>query len=687
MEGSPRSAVVFEEEDLDKITYLRGLAATTVSEASSSTKSEREKVEEFAIRRAIEKLRVFYSVLQVGMICLIGGVLLTALTEILWRLIPGPVAEGVISGLAALAWLLTSLTVVFVSLCPQDELDIEKFVAARPGLTAKFALLPLTTGALRVLEFPFPRWISFVVGIAWLLQGCASCCNGRALCKRLRRSLGRLSFVNLMELWFLDVILASTVNECALDEPGIWTSVWLSFHAAVVIIVDLWLWCRHKMRNTTRFYAACYLTLSWNSSFFACRAIDLGLGHKEWEEGRREDIAIVAAIGFAILILCPILFAILVGQRRLFHKLASWLDHSRGRRLQDGAFMAMLLDSYVVEVGQPWWLTHQEIQEAAAAHPEQVQAKEDIASQIAGLPDHKPRPGFVAGIVIAASEDLQSFSVECQLDNHTAQIVQVDRGQEVLPWPVLLQMGRKGLRCVEWAALSLQVMRTNGTNATGDDFALSRPVGRGEIIDFFVSHSWSDNPAQKWSALQLAVETFYEKHGRYPTFWIDKFCINQNEIADGLRVLPVNVMSCRKMLCLSGNTYHARLWCAWELCVLLSFMSMEMALKQIIVLPLCESALMALTAFDCSTARCYNPNEECRLRRVIEAIGQHRFEIKICALGQMLLDRHVNGEGLLMAGSGISFATSELTAQAAQAAQQEEEKNLDLEDPMVEEKF
>ena len=53
----------------------------------------------------------------------------------------------------------------------------------------------------------------------------------------------------------------------------------------------------------------------------------------------------------------------------------------------------------------------------------------------------------------------------------------------------------------------------------------------------------------------------------------------------------------------------------------------------------------------------------------------------------MLLDRHVNGEGLLMAGSGISFATSELTAQAAQAAQQEEEKNLDLEDPMVEEKF
>lgn len=63
-------------------------------------------------------------------------------------------------------------------------------------------------------------------------------------------------------------------------------------------------------------------------------------------------------------ILFPLLFAILVGQRRLFHKLATWLEHSRSRRLQDGAFMAMLLDSYVVEVGQPWWPTEQE---AAAA--------------------------------------------------------------------------------------------------------------------------------------------------------------------------------------------------------------------------------------------------------------------------------------------------------------------------------
>ena len=35
------------------------------------------------------------------------------------------------------------------------------------------------------------------------------------------------------------------------------------------------------------------------------------------------------------------------------------------------------------------------------------------------------------------------------------------------------------------------------------------------------------------------------RHGRYPTFWVDKFCIDQAELADGLRLLPVNA-ACRQ---------------------------------------------------------------------------------------------------------------------------------------------
>lgn len=552
---------------------------------------------------------------------------------------------------------------------------------------------------MRALEFPFPRWISIVVAIAWLLQGCVgcSCCIRCNYGRKARRCFRMLSFVDLMQLWFLDVILSSAINETAMDEPGIWTSVWLLVHAAFAVIIVLWLRWRSNLSKTEVFYVASYLALSWNSSYFACRAIDLALGHKEWEEGRQEDIAIVAAMGFASLILLPMLCATLVGQRRLFQKLATWLDHSRSRRLQDGAFMAMLLDSYVVEVGQPWWLTEKEVAEGnlkVKAAPEEHLARAPYSSISVGIShQHDSRPGFVAGVVIATAEDASSFTVECQVDAQTVKIVEVKRGQEVFPWPELLKMGRKNLRCVDWAALSPEVLRKNSSSFS--DFRLSRPVTRGEVIDFFVSHSWSDSPAQKWRAMQLVVEQFYQKNGRYPTFWIDKFCIDQSEIKDGLRVLPVNVMSCRKMLCLSGKTYHNRLWCAWELCVLLSFMSMEMALKQIVVIALSQSALMELTGFDCSKARCYNPNEEFRLRRVIDAIDKTRFEIKIRALGQLLLDRDVNGGGLLV-GSGtmgtmgtVSFAFSSEASAASASAQPSRavEPEEPEEDPVVEVAF
>lgn len=86
-----------------------------------------------------------------------------------------------------------------------------------------------------------------------------------------------------------------------------------------------------------------------------------------------------------------------------------------------------------------------------------------------------------------------------------------------------------------------------------------------------------DPPAQKWKALNLVANNFHATHGRYPTFWVDKMCINQRQIADGLRVLPVNVMACKEVLVLCGPTYPTRLWCAWELCVLLSFMHVTLS--------------------------------------------------------------------------------------------------------------
>ena len=41
-------------------------------------------------------------------------------------------------------------------------------------------------------------------------------------------------------------------------------------------------------------------------------------------------------------------------------------------------------------------------------------------------------------------------------------------------------------------------------------------------VDFFVSHSWSDDPVAKWEQLCRLNEEFQASHGREPTFWLDK---------------------------------------------------------------------------------------------------------------------------------------------------------------------
>lgn len=120
------------------------------SSSPGSGTSERSKVAFFALQRAIERLRAFYYVLQVAFGCLIAGVFLLVLTEILWRFFKGYVAETAISGFSALGWLLVSATVAIASTCPVDELDFNAFVTPRPVLCMFLAMLPLITAATRV---------------------------------------------------------------------------------------------------------------------------------------------------------------------------------------------------------------------------------------------------------------------------------------------------------------------------------------------------------------------------------------------------------------------------------------------------------------------------------------------------------------------------------------------------------
>lgn len=160
---------------------------------------------------------------------------------------------------------------------------------------------------------------------------------------------------------------------------------------------------------------------------------------------------------------------------------------------------------------------------------------------------------------------------------------------------------------------------------------MSRPVKKDERIDFFLSHSWHDDNALKWKELCKVVEAFKKKNGRGPTLWLDKVCIDQTAIADGLRVLPVNVVACDKMLVMWGETYPTRLWCIWEIFTLSAFMREEQLADRLEVVPFggdgveAKDPVTQVANFNVRDARCYDPNELAKLRTVIGAVGEGKF--------------------------------------------------------------
>ena len=152
-----------------------------------------------------------------------------------------------------------------------------------------------------------------------------------------------------------------------------------------------------------------------------------------------------------------------------------------------------------------------------------------------------------------------------------------------------------------------------------------------------MSHSWHDDAEAKWGSLQRSAEQFKALNGRYPTFWLDKVCIDQTCIADGLRALPVNVMACDRVMVLLGNTYACRLWCIWELFTLLAFTDLKVAVERVQLVPIGNTTCEPLARFHLDNAHCYDPNEEAKLRQVIGSLGNDVFQQRLRMLGQALL--------------------------------------------------
>jgi hypothetical protein len=125
----------------------------------------------------------------------------------------------------------------------------------------------------------------------------------------------------------------------------------------------------------------------------------------------------------------------------------------------------------------------------------------------------------------------------------------------------LLEGARESLQLLEGKDLTESLMRSSDAcdAQSPKRFTLTRKTGLrslnfgdttktptrglrpGERIDFFLSHSWSDNAPAKWKVLESVKAKFLEQNGRLPTFWLDKVCIDQSNIDDGKVAFTVAV--------------------------------------------------------------------------------------------------------------------------------------------------
>jgi hypothetical protein len=144
-------------------------------------------------------------------------------------------------------------------------------------------------------------------------------------------------------------------------------------------------------------------------------------------------------------------------------------------------------------------------------------------------------------------------------------------------------------------------------------------------IDYFISHSWSDDKYEKCKVMKDFTACFEKK----PTFWFDKVCINQISPMDGVAVLPINIGACKKMLIVMGPTYLKRLWCIWEIFTLFCFCNDELAAERIEILPLIDTneLIEQLETFNIDEAHCFDPNEEYKLRYLmLKVIGKEKLK-------------------------------------------------------------
>lgn len=249
----------------------------------------------------------------------------------------------------------------------------------------------------------------------------------------------------------------------------------------------------------------------------------------------------------------------------------------------------------------------------------------------------------------------------------------------------VLEMARMHFHTVRADQICFEDLKSNEPDA--EIGMKSRKTRLGEA-DAFISHSWHDDPVEKWRALQAWRRKFrQENHGVEPKLWIDKYCIDQNDVENSLACLPIYLASCSRLVVICGETYLERLWCITELFVFLEMGGSPSNLEVIVLPDPCDKIAQKIKNFAPENARSFDMETTDILLGVLEA---GRFGLE--GIRKLVQDRFVPGSWQLVfetdpkavtARSSSSLAAPDASGNDAKAVALRSTSSLKVPEAMI----
>jgi len=210
----------------------------------------------------------------------------------------------------------------------------------------------------------------------------------------------------------------------------------------------------------------------------------------------------ICVVGIEFLL--PPIIVLLVTPKRLFNFMASKFDTSIEVLEQDGAFIAELLDSVSVTLGQSWYVHYDKCN---------LPRRDEYNDY------HKQ---WYKGVITAIEANTMSVKV---MENNL--ILDISIKDSRIPSKQLLDEAKQNLRCINFKDLTLDLFKQSVRDTSSKSYySYSRSVSPGERIDYFISHSWSDDGVLKYNRIVELAQWHRQKYGNDPTFWFDKGTIS-----------------------------------------------------------------------------------------------------------------------------------------------------------------